>query len=172
MRYSNIWNSANRDYKHQVIDMTPSLRKTAVVGILALASMVLFMVLVFEDVRAFQDADWHQLPLALVARYAVAMGLAGALVGYSLYGMFGKSGLKGWALALVGGFLVATIAGIVGSAVGLVPDLIADGPRTGAIIAIFAGALVLPLALIGWPLLLLIWIVLVSLAHIIARSGK
>ena len=152
--------------------MTPKLRKTAVVGILALASMVLFLVLVFEDVRAFQDANWRQLPLALVARYAVAMGLAGALVGYLLSGMFGKSGLKGWVLAWLGGLLVATIAGIVGSAVGLLPDLIAGGPRTGAIVAILAGALVLPLALIGWPILVLIWILLVSLAHITARAGK
>ena len=100
------------------------------------------------------------------------MGLAGALVGYLLSGMFGKSGLKGWVLAWLGGLLVATIAGIVGSAVGLLPDLIAGGPRTGAIVAILAGALVLPLALIGWPILVLIWILLVSLAHITARADK
>ncbi|MEP1201132.1 hypothetical protein [Tateyamaria sp.] len=107
--------------------------------------------------------------MGLIVRYFMAMGLGGAVAGYALSNLFGRSGLLGWVLAAMGGILVATFAGLLGSAIGLLPDLLSDGFQTPDILAVSAGALVLPLALIGWPTLLPIWIGLIFLVHILAK---
>lgn len=139
---------------------------------MALASLVLFLAMIFEDIGDFAAADWSNIPVGLIVRYAVAMGLGGALAGYVLAGLFGKSGFLGWLLALVGGFLATTFAGIIGSAFGLAPDLLSDGFQASDMLAIGAGALVLPLAVIGWPVLLPVWLALVLLAHVLARKRR
>lgn len=147
-------------------------RRLAVILLLAVASLLLFLALIFEDFGQFAAADWSQLPLGLITRYAISMGLAGAVVGYLLSGMFGKPGLPGWFLALLGGLFVSTLAGLLGSAIGLSPDLVSDGLQIGDFVAIGAGALVLPLAAIGWPFLIPLWLVLVLTAHLVARSRR
>lgn len=152
--------------------MNKAARKRVVAGVLALASLALFLAMIFEDIGEFATADWSNLPIGLIVRYAVAMGLGGALAGYILAGWFGKSGIFGWLLAFVGGFLAATFAGIIGSAFGLAPDLLSDGFQASDILAIVAGALVLPLAVIGWPVLLPIWLALVGLAHVLAGKRR
>jgi hypothetical protein len=149
-----------------------TVRKPMVICVLALASLALFLALVFEDFGELAAAEWSELPLGLIARYALAMGMGGALAGYVLYGMFGKSGILGWLVAIAGGVLVATFSGILGSAIGLAPDLLTDGFQARDAVAIAAGALVLPLALLGWPILVPIWGVLVALAHVVALRGK
>ena len=146
--------------------------KWTVTIVLALASMLLFISLVFEDMGELTDTDWANLPIGLITRYLIAMGLGGALAGYFLSGLFGRTGLLGWFLTMLGGVLAATFAGLLGSAIGLSPDLLSDGLQTRDIVAIGAGALVLPLALTGWPILLPIWISLLSTAHICARKRR
>ncbi len=159
--------------ENQTTDGTTSkLLKRQVILTLALASMLLFLALVFEDIGELAAADWSELPLGLIVRYAVAMGIGGAIAGYVLTGLFGRAGVIGWGLAMTGGVLVATFAGLLGSAIGLSPDLLSDGYQTRDIIAIGAGALVLPLAVIGWPVLLPVWIVLIARAHMLARKWR
>jgi len=80
--------------------------------------------------------------------------------------------LPGWFSAMIGGVLVATFAGLIGSAIALAPDLLSDGLQTRDVVAIGSGAFVLPFALSGWPLLLPIWIALISTAHILASKGR
>lgn len=151
---------------------SPSGSNWAVTIVLACASMLLFLALVFEDISELADTDWSDLPLGLITRYLIAMGLGGALAGYFLSGLFGKNGILGWLLAIVGGVVAATFAGLVGSAIGLSPDLLSDGFQTRDMVAIGAGALVFPLALIGWPILLPIWVALIFTAHILARKRR
>ncbi|WP_295314252.1 hypothetical protein [Roseobacter sp.] len=159
--------------EHQTTDGAASkLLKRQVILTLALASMLLFLALVFEDVGELATVDWSELPLGLIVRYAVAMGIGGAIAGYILMGLFGRPGVIGWGLSMTGGILVATFAGLLGSAIGLSPDLLSDGYQTRDIVAIGAGALVLPLAVIGWPVLLPVWIVLIARAHMLARKRR
>jgi hypothetical protein len=146
--------------------------KWSVPIVLALASMLLFVALVFQDMGALTDTDWSNLPFGLITRYLIAMGLGGALAGYILSGLFGRSGLLGWFSAMIGGVLVATFAGLIGSAIALAPDLLSDGLQTRDVVAIGSGAFVLPFALSGWPILLPIWIALISTAHILASKGR
>lgn len=147
-------------------------RRMTVTLLLAVASLLLFFALVFEDFGQFVASDWSQLPIGLITRYAISMGLAGAVVGYLLSGMFGKRGLIGWIVAVIGGLVVSTLSGLLGSTIGLAPDLLSDGLQTTDFVAIGAGALVLPLAAIGWPFLLPLWLVLVVSAHLVARKGQ
>lgn len=147
-------------------------RRLAVAGVLSLASLLLFLVFDFEDIGQLEGVDWSNLPVGLIARYAIAMGLGGALAGYILSGFFGRFGFFGWLLAFVGGLLVATIAGVLGSAIGLAPDLLADGIQARDLIPIGAGALVLPLAVVEWPIVVVIWVALIFTAHLIARRSR
>lgn len=142
-------------------------RTVATVG-LALASMLLFLAMVFDDVSELTNASWSTLPIGLIARYLIAMGLGGAIAGHFLYGLFGRSGILGWFFAIAGGVVAATFAGLVGSAIGLSPDLLSDGFQSRDIIAISAGVLVLPFALIGWPVLMPIWVILIAAIHVFA----
>ncbi|QJF51196.1 hypothetical protein [Roseobacter ponti] len=159
--------------ENQTKDGTASKRlKRQVILTLALASMLLFLALVFEDIGELAAANWSELPLGLIVRYAVAMGIGGAVAGYVLAGLFGRQGITGWCLAMTAGVLVATFAGLLGSAIGLAPDLLSDGYQTRDIVAIGAGALVFPLAVIGWPVLLPVWIVLIARAHMLARRRR
>ena len=135
---------------------------------LAAASTLLFLALIFEDIGDLADSDWSNLPIGMIVRYIVAMGLGGAIAGYALSNLFGRPGLLGWALSLIGGVIAATFAGLLGSAIGLLPDLLSDGLQSRDIVAVGAGVLVLPLALIGWPVLLPIWAGLISLVHLLA----
>ena len=140
--------------------------------LLALASALLFLALVFEDFGQLAETDLSELPMGLIVRYFLAMGLGGAIAGYVLSNLFGRTGLLGWILAMIGGILVATFAGLLGSAIGLLPDLVSDGFQSSDILAVVAGALVLPLALIGWPILLPIWICLILLVHFLAKRRR
>ena len=158
--------------QHEQQGARDTARKKKVAAVLALASLVLFLALVFDDIGELANADWSNLPLGLITRYAVAMALGGAVAGYALSGLFGKSGAPGWALALFAGFLVSTLSGVLGSAFGLAPDLLSDGYQTSDLLAIGAGALVLPLAMVGWPILLPIWLALVATAHVLAGKRR
>ena len=140
--------------------------------LLAAASALLFLALVFDDIGDLAGTDWSELPLGLIVRYLLAMAVGGAIAGYALSNLFGRTGLLGWVLALIGGILVATFAGLLGSAIGLLPDLLSDGFQTPDILAVGAGVLVLPLAMLGWPILIPVWVGLIFLVHLLARRQR
>lgn len=97
------------------------------------------------------------------------MAIAGGLIGALLSGLFGRRGLVGWALALVAGLLIATVAGLLGSFFGGLPDLIARGTRPGDMIAVLAGGMVLPFVVADWPLIGALWLALLGATHILIR---
>ncbi|MEM1235854.1 MAG: hypothetical protein AAGI10_02710 [Pseudomonadota bacterium] len=143
------------------------LRWTVAIA-MAVASALFFLEVLREDI-ATVDSELSQLPWALIIRYAVSMAAGGAIVGALLSGWFGRGGIGGWLLAILGGLIAAAFAGVVGSFVGFLPDIIAGGFDIGSAIAIFAGLIILPLAFLGWPLLIPIWAAIVCAAHIWAK---
>lgn len=151
---------------------TPPARspRKIVAGMMALSSALLLFVFVVEDFGDLPTLMAAAPPWGLILRYLFAMALAGAVCGYLMAGMFGRRGLGGWLLAVLGGILIATIAGLLGSLIGLLPDLLADGFQTRDLVAIAAGALVLPLAATGWAPLLVVWLALVLGTHAWAAS--
>jgi hypothetical protein len=141
-------------------------------GMMALIGAVFFFAFLLEDVVGRSSVVWADLPWAVILRYVVAMVIGGALAGWLLAGSFGRRGVAGWLLALLGGALATTIAGLLGSAFGLLPDLLADGWEMADLIPIGYGLAVLPLAFAGVPLLSLAWLVLVALTHVLAKRAR
>lgn len=149
----------------------PSHRIVATL-MMALTGVFLFAALLAEDVLALDAEQRAAVPWLLAARYVLAMAAGGALSGWLLSGLFGRRGVAGWILALLGGTVASLVAGLLGSAVGLLPDLIADGWDMGDLIAIGSGALVLPLSLAGQTLLFLIWLALLLATHVLTRQRR
>ena len=132
---------------------------------MAVTGTLFFLALVFEDVADLFDTPLSEIPWALILRYAIAMAIGGAVSGLVLAGLFGRSGLIGWLLAILGGLAATVIAGVLGSFFGLSPELLANGWQSSHFVAIASGALVLPLAWGGWPILIPIWAAMVLLTH-------
>lgn len=138
---------------------------------MAVVGAVFFSIFLLEDVGE-TGLVASELPWALVLRYVLAMGLGGGLAGWLLAGLFGRGGVSGWVLALVGCALATMVAGLFGSAVGLLPDMLADGWETSDLIAIGFGLAVLPLAFAGQPLVLAAWLALTILTHLWVRRAR
>jgi hypothetical protein len=130
-----------------------------------------FFIFLLQDVRG-GVVDWSTLPRGLVIRYVVAMGIGGGLAGWLLAGLFGRGGVLGWVLALVGGILATLFAGLLGSAAGLLPDVLADGWQTADLIPILYGIAVVPLTLFTRPFLLVVWLALIVVTHLWARQAR
>ena len=64
------------------------------------------------------------------------------------------------------------VAGLLGSALGLLPDLLRDGWQMSDLVPILFGLAVLPLAFVGKPLLLVAWLGLIALTHVWARQAR
>ncbi len=139
---------------------------------MALTGAIFFVVFLLEDVVGRTGIAWANLPWGLIVRYVIAMIVGGAIAGWLAAGLFGRRGVTGWLLALLGGALATTAAGMLGSAVGLVPDLLADGWDMADLIPIGYGLVVLPLAFAGAPLLILVWGVLIAATHLWARRAR
>ncbi|MDV7141952.1 hypothetical protein R3X27_04570 [Tropicimonas sp. TH_r6] len=146
--------------------------RALVAGLMALLGGVFFAVLLGDDVENFTGSEWADLPTALIVRYLVAMALGGALAGWLLAGMFGRGGIGGWAFAAIGGVLATCCAGLFGSAVGLLPDLLANGWQMADLIPILFGLLVVPLAMAARPFLALGWVVLIVVTHLLAKRRR
>ncbi|MGI1662130.1 hypothetical protein ACRDNQ_07810 [Palleronia sp. KMU-117] len=133
---------------------------------MALVGVLIFTVLLVEDVGLVPQEATASLPWKLITQYAAAMAVGGAVAGALLSGLFGKRGVGGWLLAAVGGIVASTVAGLLGSAVGLLPSLLRDGFDMGDLIAVGFGAALAPIALIGNPLRLAVWVLLIALTHL------
>lgn len=136
---------------------------------MALLGAGLFYLFLRQDVPGRRDGE---VPLSLILRYVVTMGLGGALAGGLLSALFGRNGVLGWILAAIGGVLATIAAGLLGSALGLLPDVLADGWSMSDLIPIAYGLAVLPLALVGRPWLLVAWAVVVLLTHLWAMRVR
>lgn len=146
--------------------------RATVALMMAITGAMFFFVFVAEDASNIPDLKWSDLPLGLILRYLLAMGLGGALAGALMAGLFGRGGIGGWALAALGGVLATLIAGLLGSATGIVPDLLADGWQVADLIPILFGLLVLPLAMAGKPLIALVWLALIVTTHLLAARAR
>lgn len=137
---------------------------------MALIGVLLIAAFMAEDVVATGNVAWADLPKGLMLRYLLAMAIGGALSGWLLCGMFGRGGLGGFVLGFLGSVIATLVAGLFGSAAGLLPDLLRDGWSSSDLIPIFYGLAVLPLAFAGQPLLFAGWLVVMLLTHLWARS--
>jgi MFS family permease len=146
--------------------------RRVVTVMMAITGAAFFFVFLLADVADPARNAWSDLPWGLILRYILAMGIGGGLAGALLSGLFGRSGIGGWLLAAIGGCVVMAVAGLLGSAVGLLPDLLADGWAMNDLIKIGFGALVLPLSLVGNPIALLAWLILLAVTHIWAARRR
>ncbi|MEM6888259.1 MAG: hypothetical protein AAF636_08990 [Pseudomonadota bacterium] len=145
-------------------------RSTALV--MAIAGVFFFVIFISQDLSHDTGVEVSELPWGLLARYAVAMTLGGAFSGLLFAGLFGRHGLFGWILALVGGVFAVLLSGLFGSAFGLLPDLLADGFHTADLIATAVGIFVVPLTLFEQPYLLIVLVALVALSHVLSRRSR
>lgn len=139
---------------------------------MALIGAGLFFVLLAGDLPSLKIGHWSELPWRLIIRYIVTMSLGGGIAGWLLSGLFGRRGIAGWVLAALGAVLATMVAGLIGSALGQLPDLLRDGWQAADMIPIVFGLVVLPLAFAGKPLLFLAWAVLVGLTHVLASRAR
>ncbi|WP_170478207.1 hypothetical protein [Ruegeria arenilitoris] len=136
--------------------------------VMAVIGASLFLLFLSRDLPGGLGDDWAKQNFGLVIRYVTAMTLGGALMGFLLAPMFGRSGVGGWIIALVGGLLSTLIAGAFGSFFGLLPDLLSDGWQASDLVSILFGFAVLPLAAAENLSSSLIWLVMVIAAHILS----
>ncbi|WP_353474759.1 hypothetical protein PVT71_14415 [Salipiger sp. H15] len=137
---------------------------------MALIGVLLISAFMAEDAAAKGDVAWADLPKGLMLRYMLAMAVGGALSGWLLSGMFGRRGLGGFVLGFAGAVIATLVAGLFGSAAGLLPDLLRDGWSSSDLIPILYGLAALPLAFAGQPLLFAGWMALMLLTHLWARG--
>ncbi|MEM1073018.1 MAG: hypothetical protein AAGI36_01095 [Pseudomonadota bacterium] len=139
---------------------------------MALTGAIFFFAFVFQDIRIHPEIPAGELPWGLIIRYGVAMTLGGAVAGYLMAGLFGRSGIGGWILSFLAGTLATLLLGLVGSAFGLIPDLADQGLTSGELVQITLGALVVPLSLIEQPYLILVLLVLFGATHELCVISK
>ena len=136
---------------------------------MALLALSLFDAFVTQDIRSSPVADASNLPWGLILRYAAAMAAGGALAGLLFRRRFGRPGISGWVQAFLFGAIAATFAGLLGSAFGLMPDLMADGFSPADAIKIGFGLLILPLSIIEAPWLGLVVVGVIAITHLLCR---
>lgn len=96
----------------------------------------------------------------------------GALVGFALAGLFGRRGVAGWGLAVLGGALVTLLGGLLGTAVETVPALLRAGSVVAEMIRVAAGMAVTPLAIVSAPWLGAVWAAGVAAIHLAAGAAR
>ena len=139
---------------------------------MALLGALLFAAFVLQDIRLRPDLPAGELPWGLMIRYGLAMTLGGAIAGLLFSGLFGRSGAGGWVLTLIAGILAAAISGVLGSAVGLLPELLTDGLNTTEIVRVAAGLLILPLAIVEQPWLAIVLVLLLVITHLRCHAAR
>lgn len=143
-----------------------------VVLMMAISGAVFFFAFLAEDLGGPSGITLSDIPTGLLLRYIFAMAAGGALAGFLLSGWFGRRGFLGGVLALLGAIVAALIAGLFGSAIGLAPDILADGWQMKDIIPIGMGAAIVPLAFVSQPILLLPWLTLLVITQIWTKAAR
>lgn len=148
------------------------MHRTKAALMMALLGALLFAAFALQDIRIHPEIPAGELPWDLILRYAVGMTLGGALAGVAFSGLFGRSGIGGWVLTLLSGVIAAAVSGLLGSAIGLLPDLSADGLTSGEIFQIVVGLLVLPFAIAEEPWLIAPIAALLVGTHLWCRAAR
>jgi energy-converting hydrogenase Eha subunit A len=148
------------------------MHKLVASGMMALIGALLFGAFVLQDLRSVPRENMADVPWDLVLRYSIAMIVGGALAGIMFCGLFGRRGIIGWCLAMIGGVIASLLSGVLGSVFGLLPELLADGFSPSDVVQVGAGLFVLPLAVAEQPALLLAFFVLVGATHVLCRRAR
>ena len=109
---------------------------------------------------------------AFVAGTLAGHILGGFVLGWSLAGLFGRSGAGGWALAALGGALVTVLGGLIGTAVEVLPAALGGAGLAAALVRVATGALITPLAIASAPWLGAVWLAAVATIHLAARAAR
>ncbi len=136
-----------------------------------------FMVAVFAVIFALQDVLRADNPQASAYTDTTILGichaLGGAIAGYLLAGLFGRDGVGGWLIALLGAIVVVVLGGLFGGvfaalygAVTGTSDLATDVIRIGL------GAVTAPLAIAESPWLAPLWAAVAAAAHLACRGAR
>jgi hypothetical protein len=169
------WCSGNR----KIVEMNSEENSTVgfsprfvVAGMMDLTGSLHFFAFLLEDTGGVYESTLAEIPFGLILRYIVAMGIGGALAGAIFVGLFGRSGLWGWAVAALGGTISTVVAGALGSAIGLLPDILIRGWSMADMIPIAFGSVMIPLSFVDRPLMFLIWLALLLLTHLWTRTAR
>ncbi|MEM8731064.1 MAG: hypothetical protein AAGF79_14225 [Pseudomonadota bacterium] len=153
--------------------MSPSRKaRLTVIVLMAILGATFFFGFLSEDMGHVTEEQRDTVSQTLVLRYIVAMALGGAIGGAITAGLFGRHGVLGWLLGFVGGVLASLLGGFFGSALGLVPDLISSGFVLPDVVAVGFGFVLIPLSLVGEPLMVAVWLALVVITHVLARRAR
>lgn len=141
-------------------------RGAAACTLSALAGVMAFFLL-YADREAAAGAEglW-----VFVLETLIGHAAGGFLAGWALAGLFGRRGVAGWLLALLGGVLASLLAGLIGGAVAGVIGMAGGADLVAALILVGAGALVTPLAIAGAPWLGAVWLAAIVGLHIVVRG--
>lgn len=141
-------------------------RGVAAVALAALACLMAFFFL-YADRNAAAGAEglW-----AFVTEVLLGHAAGGFVAGWLLAGLFGRRGVPGWGLALLGAVLASLLAGLVGGIIATLPALMSGTSMVSAAIRAGAGALVTPLAIAGAPWLGAVWLAGIAGLHLTARA--
>ena len=149
----------------------PSPRRI-VVQMMALTSALFFFVFLLEDIPHWSEEDWANVPWSLVALYIALMAAGGAICGALFSFLFGRRGIIGWVLGLLGGLITPVFAGILGSVFSRFGSFLAEGVSLPDLIAVGAGAMLLPFAVVSFPLIVVPWFGLTVMTHLWARKSR
>lgn len=140
--------------------------RLVVMVMMALTGAAFFYGFFTDDMAHIAETQADAVPTSLVIRYIAAMALGGAIAGALFAGLFGWLSIPGWALGLLGAILASLIGGLIGSAIGLLPDLAADGLSLTEVISIGFGLVLIPLAMAGRPFMIAVWLVLMVITQV------
>lgn len=138
-----------------------------VISVMGIMGAAFFYVFLSDDL---QNSGASAAPLA--SRYLIAMAVGGGLAGAVFARLFGQPGVQGWIWAAIGAVFCSLVAGLIGSFLGVVPDLIRDGLSSQNLVSIGFGLVLIPLAMVGRPIMFVVWLGLAAVAHLLAARAR
>ncbi|WP_116131119.1 hypothetical protein [Tropicimonas sp. IMCC34043] len=140
----------------------------ALVSALAMAGFaVLFLLQERPEDLSTVDGLW-----GFVFGRLLFQAIGGAAAGWLLAGLFGRRGIQGLALALIGGVLVTLLAGLIGGVLVGIPGLLRQGFAAPVLIRMGMESLIVPMAGAGRPLVWAAWGGTVILTHLLAWLAR
>lgn len=143
-------------------------------GIVALMMAIIAAAFVFLFLLEERPADPGAVEglTGFVTTKLISQAIGGAISGWLLAGLFGRSGVLGWVLAVLGGIVATLIAGALGGLVLSLPDIITQGFQAQEAINVALGAFIVPLAAAGKPMVAAAWAALILLTHVLALRER
>ncbi|MEO1681602.1 MAG: hypothetical protein AAFU80_25955 [Pseudomonadota bacterium] len=143
-------------------------RGIAALGMSVIAGAAAFILLYGDRAQApGADGLWLFVTETLVGHLG-----GGFVAGWLLGGTFGRLGIAGWPLALVGGVLASLLAGLIGAAIASLPGMVGGISIGSQIVQVGVGVLVTPLAIEGAPWFGIAWLIAVLVLHVLVRRVR